>query len=64
MKTKLNRAYHCAAAKGQIKCLKVLCQNSPNIWFRNRRGDYPIHEAYYNKQLGMCLYFYIYFIFY
>ncbi len=57
---KFNRAYHCAAAKGQMKCLKILCQNNPSIWVRNRRGDYPIHEAYYNKQLGSFYLDYIY----
>ncbi len=48
--------YHCAAAKGQLKCLKALCKKNPNIWLRNRRGDFPVHEAYYNKQME-CLYY-------
>ena len=44
--------FHCAAAKGRYDCLKVLCNYEKNIWLRNRRGDYPIQEAYFNKQLG------------
>lgn len=42
--------YHCAAGKGQLKCLKILCEKERNIWVRNRRGDFAIQEAYYNKQ--------------
>ena len=48
--------YHCAAAKGQLKCLKALCKKSSDIWLRNRRGDYPIHEAYYNKEIGIAFF--------
>lgn len=44
--------YHSTAAKGQLKCLKLLCEKDATIWLRNRKGDYPIHEAYYNKQTG------------
>ena len=51
---------HCAAAKGQLKCLKIICKKNADIWLRNRRGDFPIHEAYYNKELGKknghCIY--------
>ena len=48
----MNRIYHCAAAKGKYNCLEIICKYEPNIWLRNRRGDYPIQEAYYNKQFG------------
>ncbi len=48
----LNRVYHCAAAKGQIECLECLCKKNSDIWLKNKRGDYPIHEAYYNRNMG------------
>jgi hypothetical protein len=48
--------FHCAAAKGQIKCLKSLCKKNSSIWLRNRRGDYPIHEAYYNRHIESVYY--------
>jgi ankyrin repeat protein len=44
--------YHCAAARGQLNCLKIICQKNADIWLKNRRGDTPIHEAFYNKKLG------------
>jgi ankyrin repeat protein len=49
---KARTVYHCAAAKGQYECLEVLLNKSTSIWLRNNQGDYPIHEAYYNKNLG------------
>ncbi|UJR09487.1 hypothetical protein I4U23_013725 [Adineta vaga] len=36
---------HCAALKGNLACLKHLIKYGGNIWIRNKRGDYPIHEA-------------------
>ena len=49
--------YHCAGAKGQLECLKTLCKKKSDIWLRNRRGDFPVHEAYYNKELECVFYF-------
>ncbi|CAF4599735.1 unnamed protein product [Rotaria sp. Silwood1] len=36
---------HCAALKGNINCLKHLIECNADIWIKNKRGDYPIHEA-------------------
>ncbi|CAF1099861.1 unnamed protein product [Rotaria sordida] len=36
---------HCAALKGNINCLKCLIEHNADIWIKNKRGDYPIHEA-------------------
>ncbi|CAF3420324.1 unnamed protein product [Rotaria socialis] len=36
---------HCAALKGNIDCLKFLIEYNGDIWVKNKRGDYPIHEA-------------------
>ncbi|CAF1081414.1 unnamed protein product [Adineta steineri] len=36
---------HCAISKGNLICLKYLIEFHANIWLKNKRGDYPIHEA-------------------
>ncbi|CAF1385548.1 unnamed protein product [Adineta ricciae] len=36
---------HCAVSKGNLVCLKHLLEAHANIWIKNKRGDYPIHEA-------------------
>ncbi|CAF3436706.1 unnamed protein product [Rotaria socialis] len=36
---------HCAVAEGNLDCLTILMKSSANIWLKNKRGDYPIHEA-------------------
>ncbi|CAF1202832.1 unnamed protein product [Adineta ricciae] len=40
---------HCAAAKGNLECLKYLIEHQADIWIRNKRGDFPIHEAINGK---------------
>ena len=39
------RPSHCAALKGSIDCLKCLIKYNADIWIKNKRGDYPVHEA-------------------
>ena len=56
MKPKKNRVFHCAASRGQLKCLTILLNENSSIWVRNRNGDYPIHEAFINKHLGRLFY--------
>ncbi|PNF26026.1 hypothetical protein B7P43_G06359, partial [Cryptotermes secundus] len=36
---------HCGAAKGQLETLRILGTHGANLWVRNVRGDYPLHEA-------------------
>uniref|UniRef100_A0A0N4U4E9 ANK_REP_REGION domain-containing protein n=1 Tax=Dracunculus medinensis TaxID=318479 RepID=A0A0N4U4E9_DRAME len=36
---------HCAAAKGQLKILKLLKHYGASFEIQNRRGDIPLHEA-------------------
>ncbi|KAJ9574723.1 hypothetical protein L9F63_008093, partial [Diploptera punctata] len=36
---------HCGAAKGQLETLRILGVHGANLWVRNVRGDYPLHEA-------------------
>ncbi|XP_065211635.1 ankycorbin-like isoform X2 [Planococcus citri] len=36
---------HCGAAKGQFETLRILKKHNGNLWIRNIRGDYCIHEA-------------------
>ncbi|CAF3820120.1 unnamed protein product [Adineta steineri] len=36
---------HCATLNGNIDCLKQLIKYNANIWIKNKRGDYPVHEA-------------------
>lgn len=40
-----NRPAHCGAAKGQLETLRILGSRSANMWARNVKGDYPLHEA-------------------
>lgn len=35
-----------------LDCLKRLIQSQANIWLRNQRGDYPIHEAISKSNLA------------
>jgi hypothetical protein len=39
------RPAHCGAAKGQLETLRILGTHGANLWVRNVRGDYPLHEA-------------------
>ncbi|CAF4397912.1 unnamed protein product, partial [Adineta steineri] len=36
---------HCATLNGNLDCLKQLIKYNANIWIKNKRGDYPVHEA-------------------
>nr|CAD7405710.1 unnamed protein product [Timema cristinae] len=36
---------HCGAAKGQLETLRILGGHGGNLWLRNVKGDYPLHEA-------------------
>uniref|UniRef100_A0A914DU29 ANK_REP_REGION domain-containing protein n=1 Tax=Acrobeloides nanus TaxID=290746 RepID=A0A914DU29_9BILA len=42
---KLRTPAHCAAAKGQLRILKLLKQYGASFEFQNYRGDLPFHEA-------------------
>jgi len=39
------RPTHCGAAKGQLETLRILGTHGANLWVRNVKGDYPLHEA-------------------
>lgn len=39
------RPSHCAALKGNLLDLQRLADHQADLWIRNKRGDYPIHEA-------------------
>jgi FOG: Ankyrin repeat len=39
------RPAHCGAAKGQLETLRILGTHGANLWVRNVKGDYPLHEA-------------------
>ena len=36
---------HCAISKGNLDCLKELLHFNANLYLKNKRGDYPIHEV-------------------
>ncbi|CAI4223306.1 unnamed protein product [Auanema sp. JU1783] len=42
---RLRTPSHCAAAKGQLRMLKLLRQFSGSFQIQNYRGDLPVHEA-------------------
>lgn len=39
------RPAHCGAAKGQFETLKILKKYNGNLWIRNAKGDYCLHDA-------------------
>lgn len=39
------RPAHCGAAKGQLETLRILLNHGANLWLRNVKGDFPLHEA-------------------
>ncbi|CAJ0948280.1 unnamed protein product, partial [Mesorhabditis belari] len=43
--SRLRTASHCAAAKGQLRMLKLLKQFGASFEIQNYRGDLPVHEA-------------------
>ena len=42
---RIYRAAHCGAAKGQLETLRILSSHGANLWLRNVRGDFPLHDA-------------------
>ncbi|CAH0384964.1 unnamed protein product [Bemisia tabaci] len=36
---------HCGAAKGQMETVRKLGAHGADLWVRNVKGDYPLHEA-------------------
>ncbi|MFH4973669.1 hypothetical protein AB6A40_000378 [Gnathostoma spinigerum] len=42
---RLRSPSHCAAAKGQLRMLKMLKQFGASLEIQNHRGDIPLHEA-------------------
>lgn len=49
----MRTAAHCAAAKGQLRMLKVLKHFGASFEIQNRRGDIPLHEAIQAGSKGM-----------
>lgn len=45
-------ASHCAAAKGQLRILKLLRQCGASFEIQNYRGDLPLHEAVQAGSIG------------
>ena len=41
---------HCAAAKGILKSLKTLKNFGADLWIKNKRGDYPLHESVHSGE--------------
>ena len=41
---------HCAAAKGILNSIKTLHKYGADLWMKNSRGDYPLHEAVHSGQ--------------
>ena len=42
---RIRTAAHCAAAKAQLRVLKILRQHGASLDLQNYRGDLPFHEA-------------------
>jgi ankyrin repeat protein len=42
---RIRTAAHCAAAKGQLRVMKLLRQFGASFELQNYRGDLPFHEA-------------------
>jgi ankyrin repeat protein len=38
-------AAHCGSTKGQLETIKILYNKGGNLWLRNVKGDFPLHEA-------------------
>ncbi|XP_052562273.1 inversin isoform X1 [Culex pipiens pallens] len=36
---------HCGCAKGQMETVKILHMKKGNLWLRNAKGDFPVHDA-------------------
>jgi ankyrin repeat protein len=49
------RPAHCGAAKGQLETLRILGTHGANLWVRNVRGDYPLHEAVVSGRKDLVL---------
>lgn len=39
------RPAHCGAFKGQLETVKLLAEHGGNLWLRNLKGGYPLHDA-------------------
>lgn len=39
------RPAHCGAFKGQLETLRLLAEHGANLWLRNSKGGYPLHDA-------------------
>lgn len=51
----LCRAAHCGAAKGQLETLRILATHGANLWLRNVRGDFPLHDAVQSGRRDLVL---------
>ena len=50
-----HRAAHCGAAKGQLETLRILAAHGANLWLRNVRGDFPLHDAVQSGRRDLVL---------
>ena len=57
---RLRTPSHCAAAKGQLRMLKLLKQYNASFEIQNYRGDLPFHEAIQTGSKG--IFFVIFFL--
>lgn len=39
------RPAHCGAFKGQLETVRILADHGANLWLRNSKGGYPLHDA-------------------
>jgi len=39
------RPSHCGAFKGQFETVRLLAKHDANLWMRNSKGGYPLHDA-------------------
>jgi len=39
------RPAHCGAFKGQLETVRLLAEHGANLWLRNSKGGYPLHDA-------------------
>jgi len=49
----INRAVHCAAARGHLDCVKALHENDADMWVASDKGECPVHEAAMAKHNGI-----------